>query len=47
MQEVSTHVVFAVFSILWSIFWLGEAFTLKHVAGFALIAGGAALIFKA
>lgn len=43
MQEVITLVVFAAFSI----FYLKEALTWNHVAGFALIAGGAALIFRA
>ena len=42
IQEVITLVVFAVFSV----FYLKEALTLNHVLGFALIAGGAALIFK-
>lgn len=43
MQEVITLVVFSLFSI----FYLKESFTWQHVAGFALIAGGATLIFKA
>jgi uncharacterized protein (DUF486 family) len=43
IQEVITLSVFAVFSVL----YLKEAFTLNHVLGFALIAGGAALIFRA
>ena len=43
LQEVITLSVFAVFSVL----YLKEAFTLNHVLGFALIAGGAALIFRA
>lgn len=42
MQEVITLTVFAAFSV----FYLKEALTLNHVLGFALIAGGAALIFK-
>ena len=42
IQEVITLVVFAVFSV----FYLKEALTLNHVLGFALIAGGAALIFR-
>ncbi len=42
MQEVITLTVFAIFSV----FYLKEALTLNHVLGFALIAGGAALIFK-
>ena len=43
MQEVITLVVFAVFSV----FYLKEAITWNHLAGFTLIAGGAALIFRA
>lgn len=43
MQEVITLVVFAIFSV----FYLKESFTWNHVAGFALIASGAALIFRA
>jgi uncharacterized protein (DUF486 family) len=43
MQEVITLVVFAAFSV----FYLKEAITWQHVAGFTLIAGGAALIFRA
>ena len=43
MQEVITLSVFAVFSV----FYLKEALTWNHLAGFALIAGGAALIFRA
>ena len=43
MQEVITLAVFALFSV----FYLKEAITWNHVAGFALIAGGAALIFRA
>jgi uncharacterized protein (DUF486 family) len=43
MQEVITLVVFAVFSVL----YLKEAITWHHVAGFALIATGATLIFRA
>lgn len=43
MQEVITLTVFAVFSVL----YLKESFTWNHVMGFALIAGGAALIFRA
>jgi uncharacterized protein (DUF486 family) len=42
MQEVITLSVFAVFSVV----YLKEALTLNHVLGFALIAGGAALIFR-
>lgn len=43
IQEVITLSVFAVFSVL----YLKEAFTLNHLLGFALIAGGAALVFRA
>jgi hypothetical protein len=43
MQEVITLTVFAVFSV----FYLKESLTWNHVLGFALIAGGAALIFRA
>jgi uncharacterized protein (DUF486 family) len=43
MQEVITLVVFAVFSVV----YLKEAITWNHVAGFALIAAGAAIIFRA
>lgn len=43
MQEVITLTVFAVFSVL----YLKESFTWNHVMGFALIAGGSALIFRA
>ena len=43
IQEVITLAVFALFSI----FWLKEAITWNHVAGFALIAAGAAVIFSA
>lgn len=43
MQEVITLTVFAVFSVL----YLRESLTLNHVIGFAMIAGGAAFIFKA
>ncbi|RAK50782.1 DMT family protein [Phenylobacterium deserti] len=42
MQEVITLVVFAVFSVT----WLGERLTLNHAVGFALIAAGAAVVFK-
>lgn len=42
MQEVITLVVFAGFSVL----YLKEPMGWNHLAGFALIAGGAALIFK-
>ena len=43
MQEVITLAVFVVFSV----FYLREAITWNHLAGFALIAAGAALIFRA
>ncbi len=43
IQEVITLVVFMVFSV----FYLGQNITLNHVIGFALICGGAALIFRA
>jgi uncharacterized protein (DUF486 family) len=43
IQEVITLLVFAGFSI----FYLKEGLTWNHVAGFTLIAGGAALIFRA
>jgi len=42
LQEVITLVVFAGFSV----FYLKEALSWNHLAGFALIACGAALIFK-
>ncbi len=42
IQEVITLVVFVVFSVL----YLKEGISWNHVAGFALIAGGAALIFR-
>ena len=42
MQEVITLAVFAAFSVL----YLGERFTLNHLVGFALIALGAAFVFK-
>lgn len=43
IQEVITLSVFVVFSV----FYLKEGITWNHAAGFALIAGGAALIFRA
>ncbi len=43
IQEVITLMVFSGFSI----FWLKESLTINHVLGFALIAAGAALIFRA
>jgi uncharacterized protein (DUF486 family) len=42
MQEVITLTVFAGFSV----FFLKESLGWNHLAGFALIAGGAALIFR-
>jgi uncharacterized protein (DUF486 family) len=42
MQEVITLTVFAIFSVL----YLGEALTINHAVGFALIACGAFFIFK-
>jgi uncharacterized protein (DUF486 family) len=42
MQEVITLTVFIGFSV----FYLGEKPTLNHLAGFALIALGAAVVFK-
>ena len=42
IQEVMTLVVFAVFSVV----VLKEAITLNHVVGFALIAVGAAVVFR-
>ena len=42
MQEVITLAVFAVFSVT----YLGERLTANHVIGFALIALGAAFVFK-
>jgi len=43
MQEVITLCVFAVFSVT----YLKEAITWNHLVGFALIAAGAAVIFRA
>jgi uncharacterized protein (DUF486 family) len=43
IQEVITLSVFAAFSVL----YLKESFTLNHLVGFAMIAGGAAVIFRA
>ncbi|MBK8771306.1 MAG: DMT family protein [Rhizobiales bacterium] len=43
IQEVITFVVFIVFSV----FWLGEAITLQHLIGFAVIIAGAAIVFRA
>jgi uncharacterized protein (DUF486 family) len=42
IQEVITLVVFAGFSVL----WLKEALGWNHLAGFALIAAGAGLVFR-
>lgn len=43
IQEVITLTVFAVFSVV----YLKEAITWNHLAGFALIVAGAAIIFRA
>lgn len=43
IQEVITFVVFIIFSV----FWLGEAITLQHLIGFAVIIAGAAIVFRA
>ncbi|MDE2446788.1 MAG: DMT family protein [Alphaproteobacteria bacterium] len=43
MQEVITFAVFIGFSF----FWLGEKITLQHIAGFAIIIVGAAVVFRA
>jgi uncharacterized protein len=43
MQEVITFIVFIGFSVL----FLKEAITMKHIAVFALIALGAAVVFRA
>jgi uncharacterized protein (DUF486 family) len=43
IQEVITLLVFAVFSV----FFLKEAITWNHLLGFALIAAGGAVIFRA
>lgn len=42
LQEVITLSVFAIFSIL----YLGEKFTINHLIGFGLIAGGAWFVFR-
>ena len=42
MQEVITLIVFAIFSVT----YLGQKFTLNQAVGFALIAAGAAFVFK-
>jgi hypothetical protein len=43
MQEVITLAIFAIFSVV----YLKEAITMNHLIGFALIATGAAFIFRA
>ena len=43
IQEVITFVVFAVFSV----FYLGQAITVNHAIGFALICAGAFFVFRA
>ncbi|MBM3520690.1 MAG: DMT family protein [Alphaproteobacteria bacterium] len=43
IKEVITFVVFAVFSIV----YLKQAITLNHLVGFAIIAAGAAFVFRA
>jgi hypothetical protein len=43
IQEVVTLTIFAGFSV----WWLKEPLTLNHLVGFALIALGAALVFRA
>ncbi len=42
IQEVITLVVFAVFSVV----YLKEPISLNHMVGFALIAGGAFVVFR-
>lgn len=42
MQEVIALTVLAVFSVL----YLGERLTLKHIAGFVLICAGALFVFE-
>ncbi|GAA3953380.1 DMT family protein [Allohahella marinimesophila] len=42
IQEVITLAVFAVFSL----FYLGEKFTVNHLIGFSLICAGAFFIFR-
>jgi uncharacterized protein (DUF486 family) len=42
MQEVITLVIFSIFSVT----YLGQKFTLNQAVGFALIALGAAFVFK-
>ena len=43
IQEVVTLTVFAIFSVV----YLKEALSWNHLAGFALIVAGAALVFRA
>jgi hypothetical protein len=43
LQEVITLLVFAGFSVV----WLKESLTFNHLVGFALIAAGAAFVFRA
>jgi hypothetical protein len=43
IQEVITLIVFSGFSV----FFLKESLTINHVIGFALIAAGAAFVFRA
>ncbi|KPF43879.1 DMT family protein [Rhizobium sp. AAP43] len=43
IQEVITLIVFSVFSV----FFLKESLTINHAIGFALIATGAAFVFRA
>ncbi|PZF78379.1 hypothetical protein DK847_00720 [Aestuariivirga litoralis] len=42
IQEVITFVVFSVFSV----FYLGQAITVNHAIGFALICAGAFFVFR-
>lgn len=42
MQEVITFVVFSIFSV----FYLGQAITVNHAIGFALICAGAFFVFR-
>ena len=42
MQEGITFVVFSIFSV----FYLGQAITVNHAIGFALICAGAFLVFR-
>ncbi len=43
IQEIVTFLVFIGFSV----FWLKESITINHLIGFALIALGAAFVFRA